>query len=72
VTNILNTEQAHRDDILLYLANNLAKSSKILDLGCGNGEDSIRLMELGFDVYSLDSTEINMGNFKHIGPRCLH
>ena len=36
---------------------NLAKGSKVLELGCGGGQNAIKYAELGFEVHGVDSSE---------------
>lgn len=53
---------------LLQLLEN-DKGKRILDLGCGNGVISGRLLDEGFDVYGLDASAsgIDIANKKHPG-----
>lgn len=42
------------------------KGSKILDVGCGNGDFSAELANMGFDVYGIDLAECSILGDKHI------
>mgnify|MGYP006103936169 FL=1 len=48
---------------------NLKKSTKILDIGCGNARNFIYLSELGFDVYGLDISKLVIKNNKKQFPK---
>ena len=48
------------------IAQRLKKSSKILDIGCGEGRHSIFLASLGFHVDAFDISENGINKLKHI------
>lgn len=54
-------------NILDRLVYDLDNNAKILDLGCGDGVDSIYLKEKGFDVYALDLSSVAINNLKESG-----
>ena len=46
-----------------YLFSEFEKGSKLLDVGCGNGDFTLELSKLGFDVQGIDiSEEHNLGD----------
>lgn len=50
--------------IELYLkrAQNAEKSTRLLDFGCGPGDNSLRFSRAGFDIYGFDISEANIDN----------
>ncbi len=42
------------------------KKGKVLDLGCGQGRDSIPLARLGFDVTGIDNSKVGIEQMNHI------
>jgi SAM-dependent methyltransferase len=48
--------QAHREDRLADFAKRLPAGGRILELGCGAGQDSQALLEKGFDVTPTDGS----------------
>ena len=42
------------------------KKGKVLDLGCGQGRDSIPLARLGFDVTGIDNSKVGIGQMNRI------
>lgn len=45
-----------------YVSEYLQEGKKIVDIGCGNGRDSVYFMEKGMDVYAVDISEAATGN----------
>lgn len=48
------------------------KSGKVLDLGCGKGENSIFLLKKGFDVVGVDCKVKNVDNIKFFNEDITH
>lgn len=44
----------------------LISAGKVLDLGCGSGRNSLYLQQLGFDVDSVDKSEVSINNLQSI------
>jgi SAM-dependent methyltransferase len=45
---------------LMKFYSNLEKKGRLLDLGCGQGRDSIPLARLGFEVVGIDNSEVGI------------
>jgi tellurite methyltransferase len=52
------------DEKLINEILNLKKEGKVLDLGCGEGGNSLRLSEIGFDVTCVDISETAIKKIK--------
>ena len=50
----------YNKNLLNIIINHLEKNSSFLDLGCGDGKDSLFMQDLGFKVVSVDITEDNI------------
>jgi tellurite methyltransferase len=51
---------------LIRFFNKYPKNGKILDLGCGQGRDSIPLARLGFDVTGIDNSKVGIEQMNQI------
>ena len=51
------TSKHRKDDILIKFISMLPKKSKILDLGCGAGHDSLYFVSKEFSVTALDASQ---------------
>lgn len=51
---------------LIEFFNKYPKNGKILDLGCGQGRDSIPLAQLGFDVTGIDNSKVGIEQMNQI------
>ncbi len=51
---------------LLEFFNKYPNNGKILDLGCGQGRDSIPLARLGFDVTGIDNSKVGIEQMNQI------
>lgn len=51
---------------LIEFFNAYPKNGKILDLGCGQGRDSIPLAQLGFDVTGIDNSKVGIEQMNQI------
>ena len=48
-----------------HIFKNFEKGIKVLDIGCGNGDFTLELLEMGFDVYGIDLAECKSLNEKY-------
>jgi ubiquinone/menaquinone biosynthesis C-methylase UbiE len=54
---LLNLANNTDDELIGKILNLLPNGGKILEIACGNGSDSIKLKELGYDVTATDFTD---------------
>lgn len=55
-----------------YVSGYLLEGGKIVDIGCGNGRDSIYFAEKGMDVYAVDISEAATGNLSERYGEKIH
>ncbi|MEM8890813.1 MAG: class I SAM-dependent methyltransferase [Bacteroidota bacterium] len=51
---------------LLAFFSQFEGKGKILDLGCGQGRDSIPLARMGFEVFAVDSSKVGIDQIKEV------
>ncbi len=56
-------------DALMQFFHNQEQKGKVLDLGCGQGRDSIPLAEMGYEVTGIDISEIGVHQMMDIARR---
>ena len=54
---------------LVNFFSTMQKRGNLLDLGCGQGRDSIALAKLGYDVIGIDSAEVGINQLNRIARR---
>jgi adenylylsulfate kinase-like enzyme/SAM-dependent methyltransferase len=52
-----NKAAEHPSDFAVFARNHMTPGNKIIDLGCGNGRDSVFFCQEGFKVTAIDSSE---------------
>lgn len=55
-----------------WVINQMEKGKKVVDMGCGNGRDSVFFMENNMDVYAVDMSDAAIEHIKECYPSMIH
>lgn len=55
-----------------WVMQQMETGKKVVDMGCGNGRDSIFFMEKGMDVYAVDASEVAIEHIAERYPDRIH